>query len=297
MKYTTTEQEVIVLNAVWEMIDGMVNYEMFVKHERVENIVLQFNSSSHQRLFNILLGDFLSQPQKRRSGAPPFDLPEPPTKAHPCDLTYLFYLRRICDAPLLNPNTDLIRGPLFAFADWLEADCCTEKVWLSAIDTELDVRVPRITFLKICGDIGKHNFARLEGNVKKVCRILADNGHPIDEGKGYLVLPEFYEWFHTQLLSYTASSIAEFLNNLRWGIFHYLRLEFVRSFERYGVGPAYRFKPPADCVQPLAVEMHWELMNRVRTEPYFPRFTVDPYLRKASDRLMSRPASTSTREC
>jgi hypothetical protein len=73
-----------------------------------------------------------------------------------------------------------------------------------------DVKVPRITFIKICSDIGKHNFARLQGNVRKICRILKENGHPIDEGRGYLVLPEFYEWFHTHLFSYHASTIAEF---------------------------------------------------------------------------------------
>jgi hypothetical protein len=27
------EQECIILNSVWEMIDGMVNWAMFVKHE------------------------------------------------------------------------------------------------------------------------------------------------------------------------------------------------------------------------------------------------------------------------
>ena len=138
----------------------------------------------------------------------------------------------------------------------------------------------RITFLKVCGDIGKHNFARLEGNVKKVCRILANNGHSIDEGKGYLVLPEFYEWFHTHLLSYHASTIAEFLNNLRWGIFHYLEPEFVRSFEQIEPEPSYRYKFPPECTQPLPQAMYWELMNMVRTGLYFPQFTVTPSLKK-----------------
>ena len=59
---TKTEQEVIVLKAIWELIDEMVNYEMFVKLSRTNDAVLMFNSRTHQRLFNILLVDFLSQP-------------------------------------------------------------------------------------------------------------------------------------------------------------------------------------------------------------------------------------------
>ena len=121
MQFTKTEQEAIVLNAVWDMIDGMVNYEIFVKHESVENTNLMFNTMSHQRLFNILLGDFLSQPQKKGKGSLPFGLPEPPPNARPSDLTYLFYLRQICDVPKFNSIADLICTPLEAFADLLDA--------------------------------------------------------------------------------------------------------------------------------------------------------------------------------
>ena len=60
--FTQTEQEIIVLRAVWDMIDGMVNYKNFGReHETVEAQVM-FNTGIHQRLFNIDLVDFLSRP-------------------------------------------------------------------------------------------------------------------------------------------------------------------------------------------------------------------------------------------
>jgi hypothetical protein len=272
--FTKVEQEAIILNAVWEMIDGMVNYGMFVKYDRIENTNLMFETSAHMRLFNILLVDFLSLPQRRGKNPLPFGLPDPPNGACPSNRTFLFYLRQICDDPKLNRDAILIHDPLEAFAVWLEDYAFVENVWLPAIDTQLDMRIMRIEYLKICGDIGKHSFARLEVNVRRICRILADHGCPVDEGMGYTVLPEFYEWFHTNVFAYQASVIAEFLNNLRWGIYNYLRPEFERSFERVDPAPMYRFKYPSGVAEPLAQQMYWGLINMARSKPYFPRVTV-----------------------
>jgi hypothetical protein len=34
-------------------------------------------------------------------------------------------------------------------------------------------------------------------------------------------LDDFYERFHKDILNYHSSTIAEFLNNIRWGIYEY----------------------------------------------------------------------------
>lgn len=118
------EQEAIILNAVWEMIDDMVNYAMFEKNHNVEDTTLFFESSAHMRLFNILLGDFLSLPQPRGSNALPFDLPKPPSDTRKTNLTFLFYMREVCGDPKLNSDPKPIREPVEAFAEWLEVSCC-----------------------------------------------------------------------------------------------------------------------------------------------------------------------------
>ena len=62
---TRTEHEVIVLKAIWELIEEMVNYEMFLKPESTDTVTsVMFRTRMHQRLFNILLVDFLSQPKR-----------------------------------------------------------------------------------------------------------------------------------------------------------------------------------------------------------------------------------------
>ena len=257
----------------------MVNYEIFEKNARQHNTNLMFNTSSHKRLFNILLGDFLSQPNEKRESRLPFDFPRPTSGERRSNYTFLFYLRKICEDPKLNPNVEGLRASLEGFSDWLEADSVIKDVWLSTINSKLDIRTPRIVFLRICGDIAKHNFSRLKTNVEKICRILKDNGVIINEGQGFLVIPDFYECFHTNLFSYHASTIAEFLNEIRWAIFNYLKPEFYRSFEQLEPEPMYRYNYPADCQGELPRAMYWNLMNLVRTPPYFPRFTVSQSLK------------------
>jgi hypothetical protein len=268
------EQEIIVLRAVWDMIQGMVNYEIFLKNHGTVETELRFKTATHQRLFNILLADFLSAPP-----AGTFDLPEATGSAQ-SDRSYLFYLRRICDSPTLNGDSSILREPIETFIEWLESECLVENVWFPSVEIETDIRVKRIAFIKITGDIAKHNFARLSRNVDRIGKILADNGAKIPEGQGFLVLPDFFQWFHKDVFSYHASSLAEMLNNIRWGIYGYLKPEFTRSFKRDPeVSYKYEYSYPSACQQPLAKAIYWDLMNQIRTEPFFPPFTVTKMLK------------------
>lgn len=275
MSFTETEQEIIVLKAVWEMIGDLVNYEMFEKNHGVSDAQLMFRTMTHQRLFNILLVDFLSPPNQKQ-----FGLPFPPQGAPKSDNTSLYYLRRVCENPKLNVSGDAIRAPLDAFAQWLEGDCHLENLWLPSIDVETPITVKRIVSIKICGNIAKHSFSRLSRIVEDIGAVLSANGHPVDMDQSYLVIPEFYEWFHTHVLNYHASAIAEFLNNIRWGIYEYLGPEFKRSFWRGDpFPPVCGFHVPTDCQRPMAISMHEDLMNAVRSPPYMPKFEVTKWLK------------------
>ncbi len=76
--FTQIEQEAIILNAVWSMIDEMVNYAIFDKSDSVENVTLLFSGPSDRKLFNILLADFLSLPNVES-----FQLPHLPNVGGP----------------------------------------------------------------------------------------------------------------------------------------------------------------------------------------------------------------------
>jgi hypothetical protein len=111
-KFNEVEHEAIVLLADWEMLGGMVNYAFFNKLKRTNDVLLMFDNSNDKRLFNILLGDFLSQPNERGANDSFLNLKKPPKSGRPTDYTFLFYLRQICAAPKLAKNSDCIQKPV-----------------------------------------------------------------------------------------------------------------------------------------------------------------------------------------
>lgn len=122
MTFNRTEQEAIILNAVWSMIDRMVNFAIFMPlSDKLHDTNLMPRTTDTRRLFHILLGDFLSQLVRKGKRGLPFDLPSPTSNARASDLTFLFYLRHVCDHPKFNLNAEGLRGPVDAFSDWLEA--------------------------------------------------------------------------------------------------------------------------------------------------------------------------------
>ncbi len=272
------EQECIILNSVWGMIDGMVNWAMFVKHDRTEPTNMMFETNQHSLLFVILLGDFLSQLSAFKGRPIPLGLRAAPSNARKSDLTFLYYLRQVCAEPHLASEASDLSSQVEAFSTWLEGDFLTQGVNFHAIDVVADLRIQRYRYIKICGDIAKHNLARLQTNVEHIRDLLKMSGHPVSEPQAYLAVDNFFEWFHTDIFIYHSSYIAEFLNNIRWAIFDYLRPEFIKSWHRkegYSESsPWYGYHYPKNCDDPLARAMYWELMNRVRAKPYMHRFII-----------------------
>jgi hypothetical protein len=272
------EQECIVLNSVWQMIDDMVNWAMFVKHDRTEPTNMMFETSQHSRLFIILLGDFLSQLRVFKGQPIPLGLRAPPSNARPSDLTFLYYLRQVCVNPQLASQATDLQSCAESFAAWLEGEFIASDVNLYAIDIVADLRVSRYRYIKICGDIAKHNLARLATNVGHIRTLLEASGHTVGEQEAYLAVDSFYEWFQGDIFIYHSSQIAEFLNNIRWAIFDYLQSEFARSWHRPASAGAdfsrYAYRYPVGCNEPLGRAMYWDLMNRVRGKPWVHRFVV-----------------------
>jgi hypothetical protein len=198
------ERETVILKSAWEMIDGMVNWAMFVKNDRTEPTNLMFESSQHSRLFIVLLGDFLSEVRAFKGDPVPLGLRAAPTNARPSDLTFIFHLRQVCADPKLGANATCLSAEIEAFADWLEGDFVAPGVNLSAIDV-VDLRIGRCRYIKMCGDIAKHNLARLATNVGHLRKPLEAAGHAVSEQEAYLAVQNFFEWFHDDIFIYYSS--------------------------------------------------------------------------------------------
>jgi hypothetical protein len=132
----------------------------------------------------------------------------------------------------------------------------------------------------MCGNISKHNFLRSVGVANELQKTLAANGVSVNMEASLLTLADFYERFHTDLLNYHSSTIAEFLNNIRWGIYEYMQLEFHRSIVwEGGDPPKYRYIYPNEVTSQLAKHCYWELMNEVRSAPYMRKFAVSKWMK------------------
>jgi len=266
MAMNNIEQEVIILKAVKELIDSMVNFELMSLEGNDPDSNISFKSMTHQMFFNIILVDFLSCTDKKG-----------PIK----QTSYLGGLRVISDSPSFDQGDSIIDLKIATqeFKDWLEKEVEVD-IWLPSIDKETKLSVTRFNFLKMTGDISKHNYLRAVDVAEELKNILAKSGVDVGIEEALLALSEFYERFHTDILGYHSSTIAEFLNNIRWGIYYYLQPKFKKSIVwESREPPKYRYTYPKDLNSEFAKACYWELMNEVRSEPYMRKFKVTKWLK------------------
>lgn len=264
--FSEIEKEVIYLKAIEELINTMVNFEILDLVGNDPESSIRFKSITHQKYFNIVLVDFLSPSDARVIGE---------------QQTYLDALRSICNTPNFNTNESVnsLASATDEFINWLDQEIQVET-WLPSINTNAVLSVKRSEFLRICGNISKHNFSRLSFTADDLIKVLKRNKINIDLPDALLSLGQFYERFHTDILSYAASTICEFLNSIRWGIHEYLQPEFSRSMVREaGDSPLYTYQYPNGVENEFAKNCYWDLMNGVRSTPHVRRFKVTRWLK------------------
>ncbi len=267
MKLKNIEKEVVYLLVTKKLIDEMVNFEMVKLYQNDPHSEIRFNTMTHRKFFNILLVDFLSCTDNKVIGE---------------EKPYLKCLLSICNNPSFDKNNSIsaLTNSVKCFKNWLNKVVIIKNIWLPSIDLEIDLSIARIEFIKICGNISKHTFTRLSSVVKEIISIFKRNNIDLNQEKALLILEEFYEWFHKDIFAYHSSAIAEFLNNIRLGIYEYLLPEYNQSIVRFKNDPIrYEYRYPEEIINTFAKECYWNLMNECRSKPYFPKFEVTKYLK------------------
>ena len=260
------EEEVVYLCAVIELLRSMLNYELMAVLGDGDHKSVQFKTMTHRQFFFIALVDFLSQTDAKA--------PVPSTP-------YLGALRAISCAPSFEVDDSVIhlKNAVKAFAGWLHEEIAVDT-WLPSIDLQVDIRITRYLLLKIVGNLSKHNTLRSVGVAEELQRLLQKVGKKVELYQAMLIQEDIYEKFHDDVCAYHASTIAEFLNDLSWGVQLYLKPEYARSFTPAGdESLAYKFLYPEALEHPYAKTCYWNLMNRVRSGPIFPPFTVTEHLK------------------
>jgi len=162
LELTAVEEEAAFLRAVLDAIDSMVNFQILSLHGQDPESSIQFATRTHQQFFNIALVDFLSRTDR---------------KAPVTQTSYLGALRKIAGSPAFSTNNSVaaLRKATADFVAWLEAEI-TVDVWFPSINLKTPLRVPRLQYIKMTGDLSKHNFLRSVGVAEDLQRLLAGHG-------------------------------------------------------------------------------------------------------------------------
>lgn len=266
LQLTPTDTEVIGLSAASSSLNSMVNFRLLQLFGSGSDVEVRFNTSECQQLFSIFFGDFLERVDSALSG--------------PDKINCLELLQRICQTPQLNEDAtiEFLREPVSDLAEWLGTEIKV-KTWLPSIDQELEIQLRRQEFIAVCGNISKHNFARLTITAGKLAGILKRAGTDLTEIETLPVLDDFYTQFHENVFNYHGGMIAQLLNNVRWGIHEYLQPQYLRAYTPPPPSQImYSYRQPPSLTVAFARLCFEDLMNDVRRKPYLPRFTILPYL-------------------
>ena len=266
MQFVEIELEVITLKAINEAIDSMINHTVLELRGSDPDTEVWFHTATHHKFFSIMLVDFLSDLDEKLVG----------TKT-----SCLGILLEICDKPKFNLSESVtqLRDSVADLRSWLETEV-TIPVWLSSIDKNLDLKILRFEFLRICGNISKHGFARLTKTSRELVLILKRNGVAIDEQDSLLILDDFYERFQPDILNYHGTTLCEMLNNIRWGIHEYLLPQYNFSIKHDPGDPTwYGYNIPDEINSKLGKTCYWDLMNEIRSGPPVNRFVGTRWLK------------------
>ncbi len=257
MTLSAVENEIIALKATTASLDGMLNHSLLRLRGKDPDSEVLFPDAAHQQLFNILLLDMLERSSEDLLGAPG---------------SLLDALHGIAEAPQLVPGFEpaSLRGAVQALGTWLNTEIVVDT-WLPSLDQTADLRLRRLDFVYVCGNIGKHGIARLTGVAKRVQHILDHSGVAATREDALELLDRFYERFHDDILNYHTTSLAELLNNVRWSVDEYLTPEYNRSYQPDKPEDG-RFVAPGEVRADFVVRMHWDLMAEVERKPFLRRF-------------------------
>lgn len=270
------EREVVVLSSVMGIIDDMVNHTIFSFPGNNTTLQPLPETSTAKAYFSLRLSDFLAQTDRN------IGIAEAP---------YLRHLSEIAETPSFGDANGL-RAAIKSFVHWLEEEKTFAKVWLPTLNIETSIRPSRLSWLKVAGNLQKHDALRSSGTAADIARWLRDRGHAIGRLEILGALDDFREWLIDDALSAYVPVLAFFLNELRWETFDYLRSYYekhhVTEWDDLHQLPRYRYTPDPRIVTPFARGQRDALLNWVRKTPIVARFSIDPVWHQVGTLFESR---------
>ncbi|MGG7567804.1 hypothetical protein ACQ5SO_16755 [Rhodovulum sp. DZ06] len=202
------ETEVITLNIAWAMIDDLVNWSIFDGPLDPPFKELRFNTPESARIFLILLADLLSDPHSKQNSPSALGIAGPSQEAAASERSYLRQLNHVARNPALLGASSEFPESISRFRTWLDAEFTSPNLYFQSVGETRDIKMSRFLAIRICGDVAKHNPARLSSRAAKIRTLLGNHGLQLSEDESFLALQDFYEWFTQTFLGYHASTMA-----------------------------------------------------------------------------------------
>lgn len=262
------EQESIYLYSILDIVNSMVNHGMMELSGDAECTTIRFRNPEAAKLFNIYLRDLLSRVD--RSALKP-------------RRSYIGALLEVCESPAFSSmSVDGLRKSVHSLKSWMD-NVIHVDVYFSNLNTTRNIKITRMEYIKICGDISTHNITRLWQDVTRIKDMLSASGVELDENSMAHSVQDFHVRFYDDIFMYHSSWIAEMLNSIRHDVFYYLKTEFERSYQLLPTDETgltrYRFDVPSAIKSDFGRHCYWELMNFVRGGLHMPRFVASKYVK------------------
>lgn len=278
--YTPLEKECAAFKGISEQIKSIVNYQVITLDHNDPDSFVGFKTELHQMYFNIMLLDFFN-----------FNMPDFGISEKDKNRCALERILTIAKTPILNTNIAPLKEIVTSFQNWLEQDVkfiVEDKdlnlCFFPTVDLEIPLKITRKEFIKICGNISKHNLFGLTRQGGLIQKIFKRSGHDLSSHDAILIMNDFYDIF-SPILGYHAGTITEFLNNIQWAIHEYLTPTYLKSKEEFwdkGLKlQRYKYIYPDEMNDPYMKDIFWSLMNDVRTGPYIPKFKSSEIRKRA----------------
>lgn len=278
------ECEIIVLNEAWEMIDTLVSHSLLRGFEKTGTTWLHFNSLDAQFLFYIFLADFFSDINAKRD-PPPLGLPNLKSKNATEGSSILHYLRYVAEHPVLLRNKEKFLKTVSDLEEWRDGTIEMEKINFADVGVEVSIPLSRYDCVLLCGNTSKHSPIRLSRCAKHLRDLIKRTGNEISEPQAYLAVKNFSEWFsdYSHIYDYHLNQVSELLNKIRFAIYFGLGKEYARAYRRIPDIlpdlPSYEYDVPKDIESQIVRSMYWDLMNKIRSRPCVPIFTINDFHR------------------
>ena len=267
--YNTFEKEALLLYAASLLTDELANRALVIPPLRPDGPA-RFANFCAGRLFFIWLVDFLSPSDEKVFG-----------EKNP-------YLRGLCEINQSNhfnnqTGADNLSSACDDFRTWLEAEITIEGwYWSASLDLEHDLKIKRFDLITLYANIQKHNFSRLGGAAERLRKILDKNGHPVRHKDALLALGDLESQMDEGfgIVDYYASTLIEFVVNIRWAIQDYLE-PFYLNCKKSGSDGGYVYNVPSAISDDFAETCFWNLMNTVLKKPIIQKFQTPSELKGA----------------